>query len=74
MAAAKLEDTMAVRGLQEVKTRIGDVANDASAEGLRGVAHKPGLRAYLLGGPKVDSLYVPRDRDTGREVSLTYEP
>jgi prevent-host-death family protein len=33
-------------------------------------AHQPDLRAYLLGGPKVDSFDLPRDRDTGREVSL----
>jgi antitoxin Phd len=33
-------------------------------------AHKPSLRDYLLGGPKVDEFEVPRDRDTGREVNL----
>ena len=33
-------------------------------------AHKPNLRDYLLGGPKVDSFQVERDADTGREVSL----
>lgn len=33
-------------------------------------AHKPDLREYLLGGPKVDSFEVKRDRDTGRKVWL----
>jgi antitoxin Phd len=34
------------------------------------VAHKPGLKDYLLGGPKVDKFDVKRDRDTGREIPL----
>jgi antitoxin Phd len=33
-------------------------------------AHKPDLRAYLLGGPKVDDFDVEREGDTGRDVSL----
>lgn len=33
-------------------------------------AHKPDLREYLLGGPKVDSFEVKRDRDTGRKIRL----
>ena len=33
-------------------------------------AHKPDLKEYLLGGPKVDSFEVERDRDTGREIDL----
>ena len=33
-------------------------------------AHKPGLKEYLLGGPKVDSFTIERDRDAGRETSL----
>lgn len=33
-------------------------------------AHKPGLKEYLLGGPKVDSFEIERDRDTGREIKL----
>jgi antitoxin Phd len=33
-------------------------------------AHKPDLREYLLGGPKVDNFEIERDRDTGREISL----
>jgi hypothetical protein len=33
-------------------------------------AHKPDLKAYLLGGPKVDSFEIEYDRDTGREIEL----
>ena len=33
-------------------------------------AHKPDLREYLLGGPKVDRFDVPRSRDRGRKVTL----
>jgi antitoxin Phd len=33
-------------------------------------ADKPDLRAYLLGGPKVDDFRVRRSRDTGREIAL----
>lgn len=34
------------------------------------VAHKPALKQYLLGGPKVDSFEIARDTDTGREIAL----
>ena len=33
-------------------------------------ASKPDLRAYLLGGPKVDEFEIEPDRDTGREIVL----
>jgi len=33
-------------------------------------AHKPDFKEYLLGGPRVDSFDVERDRDMGREVEL----
>jgi prevent-host-death family protein len=33
-------------------------------------AHKPDFKAHLLGGPKVDDFFVPRDRDGGRAVDL----
>ena len=33
-------------------------------------ANKPDLRAYLLGGPKVDSFEIEPDGDTGREIEL----
>jgi antitoxin Phd len=34
------------------------------------IAHRPGLKEYLLGGPKVDSFEIERDLDTGREINL----
>jgi prevent-host-death family protein len=33
-------------------------------------AHKPGLKDYLLGGPKVDDFEIDPDRDMGREIAL----
>lgn len=33
-------------------------------------AHRPDLREYLLGGPKVDDFELEPDRDPGREISL----
>lgn len=33
-------------------------------------AHKPGLKEYLLGGPKVDEFEIEPDGDTGREIAL----
>lgn len=76
--------------VQEAKTRLSEVIEDAHSKGPQIItrhgseravllsiqdyraltAHKPDLRAYLLGGPKVDSFEVERDNDTGREVSL----
>jgi antitoxin Phd len=34
------------------------------------IAHKPGLKEYLLGGPKVAEFEVKRNRDTGRDIRL----
>lgn len=33
-------------------------------------AHKPNLKDYLLGGPKVDRFQIERNRDKGREIDL----
>lgn len=33
-------------------------------------AHRPDLKDYLLGGPKVDSFPIKRRRDTGRMIDL----
>ncbi len=42
-----------------------------SVEDFRALtAHKPGLKEYLLGGPKVDDFEIERDRDTGHEIAL----
>ena len=76
--------------VQEAKTRLSEVIEEANKKGPQIItrhgaeravilsiaeyraltAHKPDFRAYLLGGPKVDSFEVPRDNDTGREVQL----
>jgi prevent-host-death family protein len=76
--------------LQEAKTRLSEVIEEAhnkgpqiitrhgteravllSIEDYRALtAHKPNLRDYLLGGPKVDSFEIERSPDTGREISL----
>ncbi len=81
---------MAVWQLQEAKTKLSEVIEQANAKGPQIItrhgseravvlsiaeyralsAHKPDLRAYLLGGPKVDSFDVPRDPDLGRDVNL----
>ena len=81
---------MAVWQIQEAKTRLSEVIEEANTKGPQFItrhgseravilsiteyraltAHKPNLREYLLGGPKVDSFEVPRDRDTGRKVKL----
>jgi antitoxin Phd len=81
---------MAVWQVQEAKTRLSEVIEDANNKGPQIItrhgseravvlsiadyraltAHKPDLREYLLGGPKVDSFEVGRDRDTGRKVRL----
>jgi len=81
---------MAIWQVQEAKTRLSEVIEDAIVKGPQIItrhgseravvlsiadyraltAHKPDLREYLLGGPKVDSFEVERDRDTGREISL----
>jgi antitoxin Phd len=40
------------------------------ADYRRLTAHKPGLKDYLLGGPKVESFDPERDTGTGREIRL----
>ena len=52
----------------QIITRHGvDLAVLVSIQDFRTLtAHKPDLRAYLLGGPKVDDFEVPRDRSLGR--------
>ena len=81
---------MAVWQVQEAKTRLSEVIEEANKKGPQIItrhgseravilsiaeyraltAHKPDLRAYLLGGPKGDGFEVTRDHDTGREVTL----
>jgi antitoxin Phd len=81
---------MAVWQVQEAKTRLSEVIDEAHSKGPQIItrhgteravilsvedyraltAHKPDLREYLLGGPKVDDFEVKRDRDTGRKIRL----
>lgn len=81
---------MAVWQVQEAKTKLSEVIEEANTNGPQIItrhgseravvlsiaeyraltAHQPDLRAYLLGGPKVDEFEVMRDRDMGREVNL----
>jgi prevent-host-death family protein len=76
--------------LQEAKTKLSELIEDAHTKGPQIItrhgaeravllsvadyraltAHKPDLRAYLLGGPKVDTFDIPRDPDTGRDIVL----
>lgn len=81
---------MAVWQVQEAKTKLSELIEDANTKGPQIItrhgleravilsiteyraltAHKPDLRAYLLGGPKSEDFEVPRDDDTGRDVNL----
>jgi antitoxin Phd len=81
---------MATWQIQEAKTRLSELIEQANSKGPQIItrhgseravilsvddyraltAHKPNFKDYLLGGPKVDSFDVPRDRDTGRKIRL----
>jgi antitoxin Phd len=81
---------MATWQVQEAKTRLSEVIEEAHSKGPQIITRhgaeravilsiadyrtlttrQPDLKAYLLGGPKVDSFEIQRDRDTGRKVSL----
>lgn len=81
---------MSIWQVQEAKTRLSEVIEEANRKGPQFItrhgseravilsiadyraltAHKPDLRDYLLGGPKVDAFDIPRPRDTGRKVRL----
>ena len=81
---------MAVWQVQEAKTRLSELIEEARSKGPQIITRhgteravilsideyraltssKPDLKSYLLGGPKVDSFEIERDRDTGREIGL----
>jgi len=81
---------MALWQVQEAKTRLSEVIEDAHNKGPQIItrhgaeravvlsmddyraltAHQPDLKAYLLGGPKLDSFEIERDQDAGREIEL----
>lgn len=76
--------------VQEAKTRLSEVIEEAQKKGPQVItkhgteravvlsiadfraltAHKPGLKEYLLSGPKVDEFEIEPDGDTGREIAL----
>lgn len=76
--------------VQEAKTRLSEVIDEAHSKGPQIItrhgaeravvlsiddfraltAHKPGLKEYLLSGPKVDRFEIESNRDTGREIDL----
>ena len=76
--------------VQEAKTRLSELIEDAHSKGPKIItrhaadravvlsiddfrsltAHKPGLKEYLLGGPKVDDFEIEPDHDMGREIAL----
>jgi antitoxin Phd len=79
---------MAVWQIQQAKTRLSELIEDADTKGPQIItrhgteravllsikdyralsAHQPNLKQYLLGGPKVESFEIPRDRDSGRDI------
>ena len=81
---------MALWQVQQAKTRLSEVIEEARGKGPQIItrhgaeravvlsiedyraltAHKPDLKAYLLGGPMVESFEIEYDRDTGREIEL----
>lgn len=59
------------KGPQIITRHGAERAVVLSIEDFRALtAHKPGLKEYLLGGPKVDEFEVERSADTGREIAL----
>jgi len=59
------------KGPQIITRHGAERAVVLSIEDFRSLtAHKPGLKEYLLGGPKVDSFEIEPDGDTGREIAL----
>ncbi len=72
MAASIRRETVLRGNAGTTLTRHGvERAVVLSIEDYRALAaHKPDLKAYLLGGPKVDDFPANRDRDTGRAIEL----
>jgi prevent-host-death family protein len=59
------------KGPQMITRHGVDRAVVLSIDDFRSLSvHKPDLREYLLGGPKVDDFEIESDRDTGREIAL----
>ncbi len=59
------------KGPQMITRHGAERAVVMSIEDFRALtAHKPGLKEYLLGGPKVDSFEIEPDGNSGREIAL----
>lgn len=68
---SKVIEDAHTKGPQIISRHGTERAVVLSVEEFRALtAHKPNLRDYLLGGPKVDSFEIVRETDTGRTVGL----
>lgn len=68
---SELIDDAQTKGPQIITRHGSEHAVVLSIEDFRALtAHKPGLKEYLLGGPKVDGFEIEPNRDTGREILL----
>jgi prevent-host-death family protein len=66
----QLIDAARTDGPQIITRKGADHAVVLSIDDFRSLtAHKPSLKGYLLGGPKVDDFEIVRDLDTGREIA-----
>jgi prevent-host-death family protein len=71
MRLSQVIDEAQSKGPQLITRHGVDRAVVLSIDDFRSLtAQKPDLRAYLLGGPKVDDFEIQPDRDTGREIAL----
>jgi prevent-host-death family protein len=71
MRLSQVLEEAQTKGPQTITRHGIDRAVVLSIDDFRSLsAHKPDLREYLLGGPKVDDFDIESDRDTGREIAL----
>jgi prevent-host-death family protein len=71
MRLSQVLDEAQSKGPQLITRHGVDRAVVLSIDDFRSLtASKPDLRAYLLGGPKVDDFEIDPDLDTGREIAL----
>jgi prevent-host-death family protein len=71
MRLSQVLDEAQTKGPQLITRHGVDRAVVLSIDDFRSLtASKPDLRAYLLGGPKVDDFEIEPNLDTGREIAL----
>jgi antitoxin Phd len=71
MRLSQVIEEAQTKGPQMITRHGVDRAVVLSVDDFRALsAHKPDLRDYLLGGPKVDDFEVASDRDAGHEIVL----